>query len=262
MRVKDVKLFAHNKHSEGAKELARALGIMMIKHEGSKFVNNAGKTVINWGSSRLPDNVRSGPVVNAAANVAQASDKLHSFNAFTRGAVNCPPWTTSLAEAQRWLAQGKIVFARTMLRASSGRGIVEMLPEHPDTHNVRADLYVQYVQKKHEYRIHVLNNRVIDTQRKALPREFEGREDVNFRIRNLENGFIFTRNDGHVVPEIVKEVGLAAVRTLGLTFGAADVIYQERTRQAYVLEVNTAPGLQGTTVTNYANAFRDFLELN
>ena len=158
--------------------------------------------------------------------------------------------------------EGSIVFARTLLRASSGRGIVEMLPDHPDTHDTRAELYVRYVQKKHEYRIHVMDGNVIDTQRKALPRELEGREDVNFRIRNLENGFIFTRNDGHVVPDVVCNVAIAAVQALGLNFGAADVIYQERSRRAYVLEVNTAPGLQGTTVTKYAEALRNRFELN
>jgi hypothetical protein len=262
MRSANVKLFSHNKNSEGAKEFAKALGIKMLRHEGSEFVNGPDKMVINWGSSRLPANVTRGPVMNAAAQVSIASNKLESFTAFRNAGVATPEWTRDLAGAQGWLNRGHIVFARTMLRASSGRGIVEMLPDHPDTHDTRAELYVKYVKKQHEYRIHVLNGRVIDTQRKGLPREFEGRDDVNFRIRNLENGFVFVRNDGHVVPEAVKQNAIHAVQALGLQFGAADIIWNANSATAYCLEVNTAPGLAGTTVTNYVNAFSAELGLN
>jgi len=50
-------------------------------------------------------------------------------------------------------------------------------------------------------------------------------------------------------------VALAAVSALGLDFGAVDIIYNEHENQYYVLEVNTAPGLEGTTVEKYAEAF-------
>jgi D-alanine-D-alanine ligase-like ATP-grasp enzyme len=41
-----------------------------------------------------------------------------------------------------------------------------------------------------------------------------------------------------------------------LDFGAIDIIYNESRDQAYVLEVNTAPGLTGQTIQSYADAFR------
>ena len=42
-------------------------------------------------------------------------------------------------------------------------------------------------------------------------------------------------------------------------FGAVDVVWNQQNGQAYVLEINTAPGLAGQTITSYANAFRRFL---
>jgi glutathione synthase/RimK-type ligase-like ATP-grasp enzyme len=52
---------------------------------------------------------------------------------------------------------------------------------------------------------------------------------------------------------------LAAVSALGLDFGAVDIIWNEREDKCYVLEVNTAPGLQGSTLENYANAIMEVL---
>ena len=43
----------------------------------------------------------------------------------------------------------------------------------------------------------------------------------------------------------------------GLTFGAIDVIWNEHQQKAFVLEINTAPGIEGTTVEKYAAKFRN-----
>jgi glutathione synthase/RimK-type ligase-like ATP-grasp enzyme len=45
---------------------------------------------------------------------------------------------------------------------------------------------------------------------------------------------------------------------LELTFGAVDIL-RDINRVSYVLEVNTAPGLEGTTLTNYERAIRSAL---
>jgi glutathione synthase/RimK-type ligase-like ATP-grasp enzyme len=57
-------------------------------------------------------------------------------------------------------------------------------------------------------------------------------------------------------PNTVEEQAIKAVQALGLDFGSVDVIWNERHSLPYVLEVNTAPGLVGTTVTNFVNAFK------
>jgi D-alanine-D-alanine ligase-like ATP-grasp enzyme len=132
-----------------------------------------------------------------------------------------------------------------------------MDPDHPDTWEVSAPLYVKYIPKKDEYRVHVVRGEIIDIQRKGLREELKGTEGVNFKVRNLANGFVFVRNDGRTVPECVLTVGRQAVQALELDFGAADVIYNAQQNRAYAIEVNSAPGLQGTTIVNYTNALRN-----
>jgi carbamoylphosphate synthase large subunit len=264
-------MFVYNPVSGGGADLAEAVGIPRIKHLGSKFKGSASKTLINWGcsSERLAlissaAEIAKCSILNPPSLVDVACDKVKTFNLFQEKGVSAPEFTTSKAQATQWLEQGIMVFARTQLRAHSGRGIVIMDPDHQDTWEVSAPLYVKYIPKKHEYRIHVLKGQVLDIQRKGLREDLKGSEGVNFKIRNLQNGFIYVRNDSEgtplisssKVPTIVKTVGIEAVNALGLDFGAADVILNEKSGRAYALEVNCAPGLSGTTVTNYANALR------
>jgi len=117
---------------------------------------------------------------------------------------------------------------------------------------VRAPLYVRYVPKQDEYRVHVAFGRVIAVQRKARRTDVE---NPNWQIRNHANGFVFAR-EGVQAPIAVIDQAVAAVAAMGLDFGGVDVIWNDRRRAAYVLEINTACGLEGQTVNDYAEAFR------
>ena len=248
-------LFAYNQRSGGSKELSAALGIPRLRHENSKFVGSASKTILNWGSTELPAEVMKCRILNNPANVSVAVNKQTAFERFRDHGVSHPEFVTTLLEATRMLENGQMMFARTQLRAHSGNGIVIMDPDHPDTWNVSANLYVKYIPKKSEYRVHVMNGEVIDVQRKGLREELRGREGINWKVQNLANGFVYVRNDGRVPPRQVMDVAVPAVSALGLDFGAADVIFNEKSNTAYVLEVNTAPGLVGSTVESYRLAF-------
>lgn len=49
-----------------------------------------------------------------------------------------------------------------------------------------------------------------------------------------------------------------AVKACGLDFGAVDIIWNNHYQKAYVLEINTAPGLEGSSVDNYRKAFEGY----
>lgn len=253
-------LYAHNKFSEGAKSLSTALGIKRIKQEGSKYVGRAGKTVINWGSSNLPENVdRGARILNRPEAVSRVTDKLAFFRlAHERGAPRIPEWTTEKSKVREWLEGGRKVVCRTKLNGHSGDGIVVIEGAGVDIPN--APLYTMYVPKKEEWRIHVLRDgdelTVIDMQRKIRDPDFEGVPDWNVRSHN--NGFIFARNVDAPNPDVLEQA-IKALEVTGLDFGAVDVIWNQQQGAAYVLEINTAPGLVGTTVESYANAFKKFL---
>lgn len=253
-------IYSHNENSEGAKLLGKALGARRLKHEGSAFVGGKGKVVINWGSRNLPAEVLKSRVINPAQALEANANKL----AFFRAVASCnnpprvPNWTTDEKEAIKWIAEKKTVVARKVLNGSSGEGIHFMSFEDKNSF-VKAPLYTEYVKKKDEYRVHFVNGEVIDYQRKAL-RSGMNAEKIDWRIRNLDGGFVFVRNNSDgtpvVLPKDVEEQSRKAIAMCGLDFGAIDLIYNEKEGQAYVLEVNTAPGLQGETVDSYATAFK------
>lgn len=246
-------VYPYKAGSHSARELAQALGVRRISHRNSTFRGNPTKLIINWGATRLPEEVAKCQVVNAPENVRRASDKLQFFqNADCRK----PSWTTDWRVAMEMCATNEsTVVVRNVLNGHSGEGIVlvepgEFMPED-------APLYTEYVPKRHEYRVHVFNGQVIDVQRKARRHDVAD-ADVNWKVRNNANGFIFARNGDALgdVPDDVLRQATDAVTSLNLHFGAADVIFNERQSLAYVLEVNTAPGLVGTTLENYVRAFQ------
>lgn len=246
-------LYSYNKDSQGAKELSSALGIRRIKHENSKFKGSEKKKVINWGSTQVPEEVSKSSVFNHPDVVRTVSNKLHFFRA-VGDRIPVPEWTESHDTALQWIAEGHTVCARTVLNGHSANGLVLMSNSNPDDF-VRAPLYTKYIPKTDEYRVHVVRDRVIDVQRKALRTGYAEENEVNWKVRNLANGFIYARN-GVAPPQSVLDASVLTIREIGLDFGAVDVIFNEKRNQAYVLEVNSAPGLEGQTVINYAEALK------
>lgn len=253
-------LYSYNQGSVSGAALADGLDIPRIKHRNSAFKGSENKTIINWGSSNLPEEVAKCVVLNLPGAINRASNKLETFRKFHVEGISCPKWFISRETAIGYVSAGKTVFARTILQGHSGAGIVIMDPEDPATWDVQAPLYTVYYKKKNEYRIHVVADKAIDVQRKGLSAEFRGRADINWKIRNLKNGFIYAR-EGIEVPDSAKELAVSAVRALGLHFGAVDIIECTEDKTFRVLEVNTAPGITGTTLENYISAFSN-LEAN
>src|SRR3546814_2852225 len=107
------------------------------------------------------------------------------------------------------------------------------------------------------YRVHVLNGKVVDVQRKARVKDFPD-DKVNWKIRNHDNGFIYARDEKLAdVPKKVLSDSIKAVGVCGLDLGAVDVIYNEAKGIGFVLEINTARGLTGTTLEGYTKRFKE-----
>lgn len=261
-------LFPYKAGSVSAKELSKALGIKRIKADNSRFRGNPTKKVINWGSSTLPDEALKCQVINKPEAVAIAANKLTFFNAikaYNQGVdtledyINQPLFATSRdsVESLRAIDHKLVIVERHKLTGNSGEGITVIEPDQPLS-EAAPQLYVQYIPKKSEWRIHVLNGVAVDIQRKARNTEVPD-EQVNWRVRNHANGFIFARNEGEAPPEGVISQAILAVQAIGLDFGAVDVIYNEKQAAAYVLEINTAPGLTGSTLEGYVKRFTEMM---
>lgn len=146
-------IYPYKNGSASAKALAEALGVKQIKREGSKFIPNANKILINWGSSEIPQAIRFnvGSILNHPEHVDGTTNKLKFFRNFLEENEWTVPFTESKVVAEEWLTNGKIVVARTKLTGHSGEGIVLI---NPGDAIVDAPLYTQYIPKKDEYRVH------------------------------------------------------------------------------------------------------------
>lgn len=243
-----IRIEPYKRWSGGAKALGNRCGILRAtprqveKHGNFRFI-------INWGNSQRRFQ---GEYVNKPEAVAKASNKLGSAEVLGNFGVPQPPYTTDFAVAKAWWDDGETVVCRTLLRANGGRGIV-LASSGEGTDLVKAPMYTKYIKKADEYRLHVLGDRVIDTQQKRKRQEVPN-EAVNYQIRNAANGWVFCRDEVRA-PEPVIAAAIRAVDALGLDFGAVDVGYNRRDEAACVYEVNTAPGLEGTTLDKYYEAF-------
>jgi len=250
-----VLIWRGDRPSGGAAALKNALRLnglraFLNRRSGRYTPSRRRKLVVNWGRSDCP-RLGKGWVLNDPACVNNAADKLVAFTKMREAGVPVPEFTSDPEVAADWLASGKFrrVLARTTLRGSQGHGIL-MLDQTTQT-MPRAPLFVEYVPKKHEYRIHVGRGEVLDIQQKRKRREVDN-DDVNYQVRNGRHGWVFCRHDVTPPPGAALGAAVAAVDALGLDFGAVDMGVTEKDGRVAVYEVNTAPGLEGTTLETYA----------
>lgn len=291
------KIYPYKVGSASVKKLKDSLNGMVIKLEGSRYRPRLNHIVINWGNSRTPnwynDDVQ---ILNHPDMVAIATDKLKTFEALRRDGVKHVPYTTDKDVAEAWLVDGDKVFSRETLTGHSGEGIgvhiheqneltgalaliaqqldnlgfnniarrvedemTDTLPELP-----HAELYTRGVKNHGEYRVHVMDEEVILYQKKSRRVDEDGNvvtaEGEAADVRNLASNWVY-RTGNLKRLERVEQLAIDAIKSVGLTFGAVDIIMDED-GEVYVLEVNSAPGLGNTeTLEAYTNGFNKFLNL-
>jgi len=276
-RDKDLGLLPFTPHL-----LSQALGCYL--RTAKKHPTTITATLLNWGMSKIVGLENYDTILNHPDNVLNAINKRKALDILTDAGVPTLVYTYSKKDAEDWMKvfnerdddykageeeldtvsdrflTGKIV-CRTLITSSAGKGIV--LADKPEE-LVDAPLYTIYYKKNKEYRYHILGGRVLDVQqKKRLSKEELESRGFTTRppsyIRNLANGYIFAREGVESVPEI-SEVAINAVKALELDFGAVDMLVNTDSDGKYidccVCEVNTAPGLTGTTFELYKSEFK------
>ena len=253
-------IYPYNQGSRSARSLSIRLQdyrAKRVRPDGKYKHNWNTHSIINWGNSDIPRwhrDERTALWLNHATVVDRATDKVQCLQILRDSGISVPSFTTSRMVAEDWCREGHIIYCRTLTRASGGRGIV--LATMP--RDVRsAPLYTKRLAIKGEYRVHVFNGKVIDYQKKRKREEAIANGDIMENIRNLDNGWVYCRNNIRHI-EDNERMAIQAVSALGLTFGAVDIL-RDINNHSYILEVNTAPGLEGTTLINYTNAIKEYL---
>lgn len=246
--------------SEGSALLANGINATRIKPEESKYKYKKDDYVINWGNGRRANWFIEGmKILNDPIKVGVAIDKIASLTKMKQNGVQVPDFSTKIEDAKTWIMEGATVFCRTKIKGSGGDGIIISKTE---AELVAAPLYVKYVKKKAEFRIAVVQGVVIDYMQKKKRGDWnvEERGEIDTYIRSHDRGWIMARENVHP-PKCVIDQAINAIKSLELDFGSVDIIYNESQNMAYVLEVNSAPGLEenGTSLERYSKAFLDCL---
>lgn len=275
------------KTSPSARTLAEALDCKRLRLTNSRWRGKSSDLCINWGSS-APINVNA-RILNKPEAVAKSVNKLTTFDALEAADVPAPYfWEvadydglydafTYAFQTSREMGLPDIFLLRATATGHGGQGIYPLdFSDLESTEEEAIDEYLtdllendhwasvlpqtkfisSYFKAADEYRIHVVLGTPILSQRKALRTDDQRPEHPSFLIRNHDNGFVFTVQDVNP-PALVLEQSIAAVSALGLDFGAVDIRYNPNTGKCCVLEVNSAPALQGTTLEVYAEAFTE-----
>jgi len=235
--------------SDGAALLAKEEGFRRLH---LNKVVKPDDVIVNWGKCRAAIAVTKFRPLNQPGAVAKAVNKLMTFQMLAGKNIPTVPWTANKAVAKEWLASGKTVVARKTLTGHEGDGIVIV---EPGNELIEAPLYTQYIFKEKEFRVHATPYDIIDTQQKVRDPK---REVVSWKVRSWQNGFIFQRKN--IIPSAKRDaLAIQTIKALGLDFGGLDII-EDKKGDFYVLEANTAPGIEGTTVQQYGVALRGLAE--
>lgn len=249
-----------NGKSEGAKLLSEHLGATRIGGHDEMASNHL---VINWGNGSYIPSGKHAQIVNTPPHVLSAIDKVSALDNLSRYGVRTPEYTTSKEEALKWFREGAVVVCRSTTTGKAGEGIsVFSLKEgKKEVDFPTCPLYTKFINWTYEYRVHVVAGKVIHTRKKVKP---DAGVTGDQRIASHLNGWLFIKEfkDNGMrnftpPPDVLREAP-KAVASLGLIFAGVDVIYDQLNDKAYVLEVNTAPGLEISEAKDYAKAFKTY----
>lgn len=176
-----------------------------------------------------------------ALNKRPSRTKLEELNALFMGSVATPEVREILTDSDFqvtpvWYARKEAHRGGTDIRLVTS-------PQEAEWRKAAGWAYfTSMIPVAKEYRIWAFRDRHLGTYEKVMERP----EEYQKYGRNHGQGFAFRRLKGGVEGGL--ELASQALTALGLDFGAADVV-QDRTGKLYVLEMNTAPGIESPSRT-------------
>ncbi len=192
--------------------------------------------LIRWGNARQITKEPTG-CVNSAAAIGIAGDKLATFRRLQEKDIRTPDFQTTPFEDGVYLARARHGYGGSDIQICNG------------SYHFTGEFYSRYIENNREYRIHVVNGRVICVVRKYL--EYPEKR-VSEYVKNHNNGYAF-KTPRRRLNKSRLDIAVRAVEALGLDFGAVDLIVDPQGVE-YVLEVNTAPACSPRTLQLYASA--------
>lgn len=256
-------IYPYSRVSNSAKLLARALEAKMYRPGRTRIREN--DFCINWGASNLNLPFTFNTVLNIPMAVNRAINKQKFYEILKRTNIPTCETTIDINQAKQWVRDGHTVIGRNLAAGSQGRGITVYLSGSDPAHLQQHKFYTKYFKHTYEMRIHCFKNGNLYLQRKAKVNDWEehyGHNPTAKYIKTHDNGYVYVI--GNLNPRLINLTSsqnycLRALEALGLDFGAFDVLIKQD-GSCCILECNTAPGIEGTTVNVYKNYIKQILQ--
>ena len=202
--------------------------------------NNAAKGHVCWGAGGS----YAQPTLNAKCS---NHNKLQELQALTTAGVQTIPFMLPNEVPQLMFPKRPIPFAQPLLARKLKHHGGTDIRYCKDTRRARIALskgrafFTRYIPSTTEFRVWVYRKRHLGTYEKVL-----AHPELKHRMvgRNHRNGYAFQLVQEANIPRPAVDLAVRSVEALGLDFGAVDVLLG-RDGRYYVLEVNTAPGIEG-----------------
>lgn len=215
---------------------------------GTRAPEDRVDTLIRWGAvTKVPRNPIK--VINTMKGIIAASDKLGALKVLAEERISVP---RTMEWAEVTPADFPVLGRKIHHVGANDIMLVLQKNDIANAQQAGCTYATKYIPTKAEYRLHVFDGRVIKTSQKILTQPELATQPW---IRNLDAGYTFRASETPL-PVQIKTKAAYAVGLLGLTFGAVDLIIGDDDNY-YILEVNTAPGLQtDTSVEAYVEQFK------
>lgn len=218
--------------------------------------SKSAKLVAQGLSTQLGYKVWRGPSVKPHRTHLRYGDqkgKIEQYTWFQNNGISALEFTTSPQKAKEWATDCPVV-CRTLTHASEGKGIV--IAEQPQE-VVQAPVYTKYKKKKREFRVHIFGDKVVHVLEKRRKASYEGTADT--KVRNTANGYVFC-SENIVEPEGIRELALKASKVTQSDFKGVDIGWNEKKQELFVIEVNSAPGIEGSNVERYVTTILETVQ--
>lgn len=198
-----------------------------------------------------------GPTLNSQDMVRAASNKRKARITFQEAEIPAP---TLFLRAQDIPKEGLPVIGRTSYhRKGRGFWFCKTPRDLRRATDAGATHFLEFIPRTREYRVHTfikVRHREIPPEERTADHyvsikvsekvwQEDTQPDPNEPQKNHEFGWIFLGQQNRRVEEldVVRYAAKQAIASLGMDFGAVDVMYKLRTKQPFVLEVNSTPSL-------------------
>lgn len=190
---------------------------------------------------------------DAVLNYGCVVDKLTQYKYFKEHGIQAVEFTEDPEVVDEWLVNGHTVMARSRLKGQTGSGLFVLKGvQDPVAFADPIKVFTKYISHKREYRVNLFKHKLVNVREKKKIVGFKG---GSFHIRNLANGYRTAKCSSypHQIVELAEKASLCSESD----FIGVDIGYNELKDFAFVIEVNSGPSIEGSSVQDFVKAIKN-----